>query len=218
MQTDALTLFLGNKTYSSWSMRPWLALRHTGAAFDEVVIPLDQDDTAERIRAHSPSGRVPALRHGELVVWESLAICEYVAELFPDAKLWPEERAARAVARAVASEMHAGFATLRQRMPMNLGRVPAPVGSELALESDIARVGALWASCRARFGQGGDFLFGRFSIADAMFAPVVTRFRSYAVKLDGVVEAYAQAMEAFGPFREWTEAARQETFVMKRYG
>jgi glutathione S-transferase len=220
MENNALTLYLGNKTYSSWSMRPWLVMRHVGLAFDEVVIPLDQANTAERLRAQSPSGRVPALRHGELVVWESLAICEYVAELAPAAKLWPDDRAARAVARAVAAEMHAGFGTLRQQMPMNLKRraVSLPSGmNDPALLADIARVVALWSSCRGRFGAGGEFLFGQFTIADAMFAPVVTRFRSYAVALEGEAEAYARAMERFAPMREWMEAARLETWEMARY-
>lgn len=213
-----LTLFIGNKNYSSWSMRPWLALRHIGVPFDEVVIPLDRPETHEHILRHSPSGRVPALHatHGELVIWESLAICEYLAEAFPDARLWPEQASERARARAVACEMHAGFAALREAMPMNLRRTPGPVARSPEVDADIARVVALWTECRARRPRG-DFLFGGITIADAMFAPVVTRFRTYAVALDGPAAAYAEAVAAWPAYSEWVAAGIAEPLSMPRY-
>lgn len=211
------TLYIGNKNYSSWSLRPWLALRHAGIAFDEVVVPLDQPDTAAAIRAVSPGGKVPALRHDDLVIWESLAICEYAAELAPDARLWPEDRAARARARAVASEMHAGYAALRGTLTCNIRRKPAPVPHTPEIDADIARIVALWEECRAAHRAGGDFLFGHFTIADAMFAPVVTRFRSYAVPLAGAAADYAAAVWAHPAMNEWEAAAFAETLRIPKY-
>lgn len=209
---SAITIVLGSKSVSSWSLRPWLALKHTGRPFEEIVIPLRRPDTADRIRAHSPTGKVPALRHGPVTVWESLAICEYLAETFPDAGLWPEDAHARAVARAVSSEMHAGFVALRTNMPMLLTERHPGDGRTPEVEADIARITTLWRETRARFGTGGPFLFGRFSIADAMFAPVVTRFETYGVALDPAGRAYADAVLALPAMREWTEAARTEPF------
>ena len=174
-----LTLVIGSKRFSSWSLRPWLALKAAGLPFDEVEIPLRQPDTKTRLRAVSPSGKVPLLCDGDLVVWDSLAICEHVAERAPAAGLWPDDSAARAVARAVSAEMHAGFPVLRQTCPMDLSldQPLAEIGPDLAAELD--RLDALWSDCRARFGAGGPFLFGRFTIADAMYAPVVTRVTTY---------------------------------------
>jgi glutathione S-transferase len=211
------TVILGNKNYSSWSMRPWLALKRTGAVFEEIVIPLDRPDTQARIRAHSPSGKVPVLKHGGIVIWESLAICEYLAELFPKARLWPEDRAARALARAVSHEMHGGFASLRAAMPVNI-RASFP-GKEMAPEAkaDIDRVVSLWTDMRARFGTGGDFLFGAFTIADAMFAPVVTRFRTYGVALPAAARAYADAVWTLPALQEWVAAARAEKEAIAKY-
>lgn len=206
-----LILVIGNKRYSSWSLRPWLALRQAGLDFREVMVTLRQPDTKLRILEHSPSGKVPLLKHGALIVWESLAILEYAAELAPAAGLWPEDPAARAVARSVATEMHSGFVPLRQHMPMDLGR-KAPLDSvppEVA--ADIKRIQALWNDCRGRFGQGGPFLFGRFSIADAMYAPVVTRLTSYEVAVDPVSRAYVEAIWALPAMREWQRAAEAET-------
>jgi glutathione S-transferase len=210
-----LTIAIGNKNYSSWSLRGWLALEHTGVPYEEVVVPLGAADTHARIAAVSPTGRVPALRHGDVRVWESLAIGEYLAETFPDAHLWPQDRAARAVARAVSSEMHAGFAALRSCMPMNVrsrfpgyGRTPGSL-------RDIERIRMLWSECRAGFGQGGPFLFGRFSVADAMFAPVVFRFRSYEVKLDPGQGAYLDAMLAHPGMLKWARAAEAETWTIE---
>ena len=209
-----LTLILGGKAYSSWSLRPWLALKQTGLPFTELVIPLRQPDTRARILEHSPAGKVPVLRHGDLTVWDSLAICEYLAELAPEAGLWPEDPAARAIARAVSAEMHAGFQSLRSSMPMDLKRQAPGEGMTEATAADIARITALWADCRARFGGDGPFLFGRFSIADAMYAPVVTRFDTYAVALGGTARAYADAVLALPAMREWTEAARAEPWTI----
>lgn len=206
----ALTLVIGNKAYSSWSLRPWLALRQAGASFDEVVIPLRRPETKPAILAHSVAGKVPVLHWGGATVWESLAICETVAELFPAAGLWPDDAAARAVARAAATEMHGGFPELRKAFPMDLKRPPAerPVPAEAAPE--IARIAALWADVRGRFGGGGPFLFGRFTVADAMYAPVCVRFDSYRVPLDPVCRDYVAAVLALPAMREWREAALAE--------
>ncbi|HEY8039644.1 MAG TPA: glutathione S-transferase family protein [Polyangiaceae bacterium] len=211
----SITLAVGNKNYSSWSLRAWLALEHTGAPFTEVVIPLDRPDTRERIAQHSPSGRVPALRDGDVHVWDSLAIAEYLAERFPEARLWPDERAARACARAVSAEMHAGFASLRSNMPMNVrARLPG-YGRTPGSLRDIDRVRTLWSDCRARFGAGGPYLFGRFSVADAMYAPVVFRFRSYDVSLDAVQRGYVDAMLAHPAMQKWEKAAVAEPWPLE---
>jgi glutathione S-transferase len=205
-----LTLVVGSKNYSAWSLRPYLALAHTGQPFREVVIALDQADTASNIAKYSPSGGVPVLQHGELFVWDSLAICEYVAELFPEARLWPQAREARAVARAVAAEMHSGFFPLRTHMPMDLRAHVPGQGRDPEVAEDIARITSIWKDCRSRFGQGGPFLFGAFSIADAFYAPVVTRFVTYGVELDAVCGAYRDAVLALPALQSWTEAARHE--------
>ncbi|MBP2295148.1 glutathione S-transferase family protein [Azospirillum rugosum] len=205
-----LTLVIGNKAFSSWSLRPWLALKHTGRPYEEIVIPLRQPDTAARIAEHSPSGRVPCLRHGDRVVWDSLAICEYLAEIAPEAGLWPEDAHARAVARSVSAEMHSGFVGLRTHMSMDLKAMRPGVGRNPESEADIARVLGLWRATRERFGAEGPFLFGRFSIADAMYAPVVTRFITYGVEMDAVGRAYAEAVMALPAMKEWVAAAKAE--------
>lgn len=212
-----LRLYLGNKAYSSWSLRPWLAAKVAGIPFEEEVVPLYEDGSAERMRALSPCGKVPVLHHGDLVVWESLAIVEYLAELFPDRGLWPTDRTARAVARAVSTEMHAGFAALRTNMGMNVRRRLPGRGRAPGVAEDIARIVALWADCRARFGAGGPFLFGGFTIADAMFAPVVTRFETYVVELDAGARAYSSAVLALPAMKEWYAAAESEPWVIDRY-
>lgn len=210
-----LTITLGNKNYSSWSLRAWLALERTGADFDEEVIPLDRPESKAAIGARSPGGTVPALRHGELVVWDSLAICDYLAELFPQAALWPAERSARAVARAVVAEMHSGFAALRRALPMDVrSRRPGPV-TDAAVARDIGRIVAIWEDCRRRFGADGDFLFGAFTIADAFYAPVASRFVTYAVPLSGAAAEYARALMAWPPMREWSAAAEAEPWVIE---
>ena len=185
-------------------------VKHTGAAFDEVRIVLDEPATKQRILEHSPAGRVPVLRDGAVTVWESLAIGEYLAERFPAARLWPEDPEARAHARAVSAEMHAGFATLREAMPMNCRAQLPGKGRAPGVEHDIARIVALWRDCRERYGAGGDMLFGEFGIADAMFAPVVSRFATYGVSLDPVSRDYADAVSALPAVEEWVAAARAE--------
>ncbi|MBR0716116.1 glutathione S-transferase family protein [Bradyrhizobium liaoningense] len=214
----ALTLAIGNKNYSSWSMRPWLALRASGIPFEEVFIPLytDQADK-DKILAFSRAGKVPVLVDGDITVWDSLAIIEYLAERFPDAKLWPEDRAARAHARAVCAEMHSGFQALRNECGMNLRRPIGPVALSADAEANIARVQELWLDCRARYGAGGPFLFGRFGAADAMYAPVVHRFRTYAIPVAPEVKAYLDAMMALPAFQEWTTAGIAETLVIEKF-
>ncbi len=215
MSPSALTLVVGTKNYSSWSLRPYLALAHTGQPFQEVVVQLGEPDTSQRILQHSPSGRVPLLKHGALAIWDSLAICEYLAETFPEARLWPEDTAARAVARSVTAEMHSSFATLRQHMGMNIRARKPGQGRALGVAEDIARIQAIWTECRARFGQGGPFLFGHFTVADAFYAPVVTRFVTYDVALDPVCAAYRDTVLALPSFQKWAEAARHEKPVAK---
>ena len=214
-----LTIYIGNKNYSSWSLRAWLALKQSGAMFDEVVIPLDRTDSTANLRRHSPNGRVPVLQDGGLTIWDSLAICEYLAEQFPAARLWPEHREPRAQARAISNEMHAGFAALREGLPMDISR-RWPLGNRLAKAGpDIERVTAIWRDCRGRFGSRaangpGDFLFGGFTIADAMFAPVVTQFATYSVPLDSICGAYVEAMQRWPAMQDWTSAAKAEPWVI----
>lgn len=211
-----LHLIIGNKNYSSWSLRPYMALAMAGIPFEHTVIPLDRPDTKRRIRAQSPGGRVPVLKHGKLVIWESLAILEYLAETFPDRKLWPVNKTARTAARSAASEMHSGFAALRNACPMNLRRPrkAIPLGAEV--KADIARIDALWRDCRRSFGKKGRFLFGGFSNADAMYAPVVTRFDTYEIKVSPESRAYMDAVLATPAFQNWKKAALEEKWVLVR--
>ena len=206
-----LTLIIGNKNYSSWSLRPWLLLRQAGIPFEEVRIPLYAPGSTEALAAWSPSGKVPALHDGDLRVWDSLAICEYLAERFPEKQLWPADAAARAVARSVSAEMHAGFAALRQHMSMNIRARRPGQGRTPECLADVERILAIWTDCRARFGSGGDFLFGRFSIADAMYAPVALRFQTYGVALTGAAKDYADAVLALPAVREWVADGVAET-------
>ncbi len=210
----SLTLVIGNKNYSSWSFRPWIAMKVAGIAFDEVVISLDAKDFKTRVSQVSGTGKVPALVDGSVHVWESLAILEYLAEKFPAAKLWPSDLATRAHARAVASEMHAGFVPLRRACPMNFWRpVKRHQLSEEVL-ADIRRIEALWTDCRTRFGTGASFLFGRFGAADAMYAPVVSRFHTYGVEVGEPARAYMAAVMALPAWAEWKTAALQEPWVL----
>ena len=204
----SLVLYVGNKRLSSWSLRPYLALSHTGAPFETRTSFLDRPDSTAEILKVSPTGRLPALHHDGLVVHDSLAICEYAHELFPEARLWPEDRAARARARSLAAEMHAGFGALRQNMPMDLlGRKPG-VGHVPEALADVRRVQALWREALA--ASGGPFLFGAFTIADAMYAPVASRFATYGVELDAPCRAYADAIFAHPAFRAWRADAEAE--------
>lgn len=209
-----LHLVIGNKNYSSWSLRPWMALTMAGIPFRETVIPLDTVETPALIAQHSRAGRVPVLHHGRQTVWESLAIMEYLAELFPEKHLWPKALAARAMARAVSHEMHAGFGALRAACPMNLKRPRKPVPMSEAVLKDVARIEHIWQECRTKFAKGGKFLFGRFSIADAMFAPVVTRFDTYAITVSDETRAYMDAIMNTEAFAVWREAALRETWVV----
>lgn len=211
---NGLTLVIGNKSYSSWSLRPWLALKQAGADFHETVVALRQPGTKATLLAHSPSGKVPVLKHGDLTIWDSLAICEYVAELFPEAALWPADRPARAVARAVAGEMHSGFMDLRRNLFMDLRRTYDAPERVAAAQADIDRVQQLWTDCRDRFGKGGSFLFGPFTIADAMFAPVCTRLRTWQVPLTPPAEAYMQAVLDLPAMQQWTAEAAAEPWVI----
>ena len=214
----ALTLVIGNKNYSSWSMRPWLALKACNIAFDEVSIPLYTGDAdKQRILKFTRSGKVPVLVDGDVTIWDSLAIIEYAAERFPQARLWPEDAASRAHARSVSAEMHSGFAALREECGMNLHR---PVGAKaLSAEAhaDIARIQQSWAECRERYGKLGPFLFGGFSGADAMYAPVVHRFRTYAIEVTPAVRDYMATMVALPAFQQWTRAGLEETLVIEKF-
>lgn len=214
----SLKLVIGNKNYSSWSMRPWVALKASNIAFDEVFIPLYTDAAdKQRILDVTPSGKVPALVDGDITVWDSLAIIEYAAERFPDAKLWPEDRAARAHARSVSAEMHSGFMPLRNECGMNLHRpVKAKALSEEA-RANIKRIQQIWSDCRARYGEAGPYLFGAFSGADAMYAPVVHRFLTYAIEVTPEARAYMDTMQALPAFRQWTEEGIAETIVIPRF-
>jgi len=209
-----LTLVIGNKNYSSWSLRPWLLMRQAGIPFEEKRLALRTDSFREEIRRYSPSGKVPALVDDGVVIWESLAICEYVAERYPDKKLWPADPTARAVARAVSSEMHAGFAQLRTHMSMNCRRRWPGKGRAPGVQEDIDRVAAIWATCRGEFGGDGPFLFGEFCIADAMFAPVVFRFETYVVPLDSVCRAYADSILQLPASQQWLADSRAENEVI----
>jgi glutathione S-transferase len=212
-----ITIYIGNRVYSSWSLRGWLPLKQLGVPFDEIMIPLYETGSKQLILKQSPSGKVPALHDRGRVVWESLAIGEYLAERFPAARLWPEDEGARAAARAVSAEMHAGFANLRRELSMNLRRIIPGRRFTADCLGEIERIKQIWRDCRARYGAGGPFLFGHFTIADAMYAPVVTRFRTYEVALDAVGARYAAAVWALPSMQAWREAAARETIVIDKF-
>jgi glutathione S-transferase len=205
-----LTLVIGNKASSSWSLRPWLALKQIGVPFDEITIPLRQPETKAEILRYSPAGKVPVLIDGDLTVYDSLAILEYLAEIYPDAGLWPDDRGARAVARSIAAEMHSGFVDLRRNMPMDVTDKHPQEGRTPESLADIARITQLWRDAKARFGADGPFLFGRFSAADAMYAPVCTRLDTYCVELDEVSQAYVSTVLGLPAMREWYAAGAAE--------
>ena len=189
-----LKIVIGNKKYSSWSLRGWLVLKQIGVPFEEILIPLDQPNTQEQIARYSPSGRVPTLIDGEVVVWDSLAICEHLNERFPDRHLWPADRKARAVARSISAEMHSGFQNLRNDLSMKIVESIPTSTLRPEVKEEIRRIIAIWTDCRQRFAGDKPFLFGDFSIADVMFAPVVSRFRTYGVPLEGTAAAYAETI------------------------
>lgn len=204
-----MKLVIGNKAYSSWSFRPWILMRVLGLPFEEVLVPLYREGSAAQIRSLSPGGKVPALADGDIVVWESLSIIEYLADRFPG-RVWPAEPAARAHARSLSAEMHAGFAALRGRCPMNMRRAPKAVVLGAEAETDVARILAAWDEALRRFGGAGPFLYGAFSGADAMYAPVVSRFHAYGVPVPAQARAYMDAIMALPAWREWAEAADAE--------
>jgi glutathione S-transferase len=214
----ALTLVIGNKNYSSWSMRPWLALRANNIAFDEVFIPLYTGAAdKERILGFTHSGKVPALIDGDVTIWDSLAIIEYLAEKFPQARLWPEDRARRAHARSISAEMHSGFVPLRNECGMNLHRPVRAIALSADARDNIARIQQIWIECRERYGEFGPFLFGAFGGADAMFAPVVHRFRTYAIEVMPGARDYMDTMMSLPAFQEWTRAGLAETLVIEKF-
>jgi glutathione S-transferase len=210
-----LALVVGNKNYSSWSLRPWLAMKMLGLDFDEVRIPLYRPESKAAILRYSPAGKVPCLVDGSIRVWDSLAIIEYLAESHRE--LWPDAPAARALARSISAEMHSGFPNLRQHMSMNVRKRHPGKGRTPESEADVRRVVDIWSDCRARFGAAGPFLFGRFTAADAMYAPVVLRFRTYEVELPAACRAYADAVLALPALREWIAAAERETESLPQF-
>jgi glutathione S-transferase len=214
----ALKLVIGNKNYSSWSMRPWLALRANDIAFDEVFIPLYTGEADKaRILNFTHSGKVPALIDGDITIWDSLSIIEYVAERFPETRLWPEDRARRAHARSISAEMHSGFVALRNECGMNLHRPIGAIALSADAEANVARIQQIWIECRERYAKLGPFLFGAFGGADAMFAPVVHRFRTYAIPVAPGALAYMDTMLSQPAFQEWTRAGLAETLLIDRF-
>ncbi|HEY9617332.1 MAG TPA: glutathione S-transferase family protein [Microcoleaceae cyanobacterium] len=209
-----LTLIIGNKNYSSWSLRPWLAMKQAGLEFQEIRIPLDTPKTASQLRQYSPVGKVPVLHDGSLIVWDSLAILAHLVERFPERHWWPTDLAARATARSISAEMHSSFGNLRQNMPMNCRASLPGKGMAPGVQADIDRITTIWRDCRQRFGRGGDFLFGAFTIADAMYAPVVSRFTTYDVTLDPICKAYVEAIWSLPAMQDWLAAAQAETEVI----
>jgi glutathione S-transferase len=209
-----LKLIIGNKNYSSWSFRPWLAMKVADIAFEEELVSLDAADFKARLGAVSAAGKVPVLVDDDICIWESLAILEYVAEKFPAARLWPVPAAARAHARAIAAEMHAGFSPLRRHLPMNMRRPVLARELDARVLQNVARIEAIWADCRRRFASSGPFLYGAFTAADAMYAPVVSRFHTYDVGVGEEACAYMRTIMTLPAWQEWEAAARNETGVL----
>jgi glutathione S-transferase len=210
---NGLLLTIGNKNYSSWSLRPWILLKHLGLQFEERLIPLDTPEFARDIAAISPTRRVPVLQHGELLVWDSLAICEYACELA--GRGWPRDRAARAVARSACAEMHTGFSILRSQWPMNARAQGRRTTASPERSADLSRIEDLWAECRRRFGSQGPWLFGEYSAADAMYAPVVLRMRTYGAQLRPGSADYSATVLADAHMRDWLAAAGAESWTIE---
>ena len=215
MPEQPLSLVIGNKVWSSWSLRPWLVLKRFQIPFEEVGVKLRQTDTKSTLLAHSPAGKVPVLRHGDLLIWDSLAIIEYIADLYPDLPVWPRDRVARGIARAVSAEMHSGFQQLREVCPMDLFAVKPMQEFPEAVEHNIRRIVQSFRECRATYGAGGPFLFGEFSAADAMYAPVCSRFRTYVPDLkrfgdDNTTADYIDTIFAMPEMHAWATGARIE--------
>lgn len=212
-----VTLYCGNKAYSSWSLRAWLAMSLTGLPFGQFVVPLGEPDSKEMIRAHSPSGQLPALRHGQVLVWDSLAIFEYLAETVPEAQLWPADKAQRAHARAICAEMHAGFPAIRRKLPFNIRSRPDPQELDFETRAEVDRIAEIWRECLTWYGRGKPFLFGDRSLADAMFAPVAIRFRIYGVPLDAPCRDYREAIWHWPEVQQWREAALKEPWTSEEF-
>jgi glutathione S-transferase len=211
------TLIIGNKNYSSWSLRPWLLMKQSGLLFEEVRVPLYVPGSKATLRKYAPSGKVPVLLDGAVTVWDSLAISEYLAERHPERQLWPTDVLQRAVARSISAEMHSGFTPLRSNMSMNCrGSFPG-LRRTVEVAADIERIQRIWTDCRQRFAASGPYLFGTFTIADAMYAPVVLRFKTYAVQLSSIAQQYADAILALPGLREWIEAATAEAEVIPAF-
>ena len=210
---DNFTLLIGNKNYSSWSLRPWILMKYFKIPFKEKVFALFQPGTKEAILKYSPAGKVPVLLHGKVVVWESIAIAEYLADLFPKKNLWPKDLEKRAHARSISAEMHAGFLALRKACPMNVRALNKPMKETTPdVDKDLARITAIWEDCRTKYKKDGAFLFGEFSVADCMYAPVVYRIRSYNLPVSGLAKEYYEMMYDLPEMKEWEEAGVKETF------
>lgn len=203
-----LKLVIGDRNYSSWSLRPWLVLKQSGLPFEEIIIRLRERNTRAEIFKHSPSGKVPCLIDGGTVIWDSLAICEYIAEKAP--ALWPADSKSRAEARSISAEMHSGFVALRHVLPMDVAASKPYSARTADVDGDIARIIEIWEDCRSRFANAGSFLFGRFTIADAMFAPVAWRFQTYEIELPAASRKWADAMLALPAMQEWRDGALAE--------
>jgi glutathione S-transferase len=211
---SGLHLVIGNKNYSSWSLRPWIAMKMAGIPFRETIIPVLTPQFASQVSKHSPAGKVPVLHHGKITVWDSLAILEYLAETFPEKNLWPKTKAARAYARSICSEMHSGFNALRSTCPMNLRRPKKSVPMSDAVKADIVRIERIWKECRKTYGKDGTFLFGKFTIADAMFLPVATRFDTYGISISKESREYADHVMRLKPFLEWKKEGLKEAWII----
>ena len=212
-----LVLVIGNKAYSSWSMRPWLLMKQAGIGFEEIRLSLYEGGAKQKLLQHSAAGKVPVLKDGDLTVWDSLAICEYLAERHPEKQLWPAQPAARARARSISAEMHSGFTNLRNQMPMNVRREIPGRARTPEVAAEVARIETIWNECRSQHGADGPFLFGAFSIADAMYAPVASRFHTYGIAVAGAGAQYAAAIHALPAMREWIAAAHAEAEVNPQY-
>jgi len=213
----ALTLVLANKAYSSWSMRPWMVLKHFDIPFDEIVIPMNQPETHAEMLKHAPSGKCPSLHDGTISVWDSLAIIEYLAETYPTFPIWPRGTEARAYARSLSAEMHSGFMALRRECPMNIRRPRRAIKVSEDVRADVVRIDEAFADARTRFGAAGAFLFGDFSAADAMFAPVVNRFDTYDLPVSDTTRAYMGAMKALPAWQQWERDAFAEPWRIEHY-
>lgn len=209
-----LRLMIGNKNYSSWSLRPWMALTMANLPFIEEMILLDTPAFKAKVARHSAAGRVPVLHHGKLAIWDSLAILEYLSDAFPQKALWPKSLAARAMARSISSEMHSGFSALRNACPMNIRRPKRKVAMEPQVKKDVARIEEIWRTARSKHGKGGKFLFGKFCNADAMFTPVVSRFDTFDIPVGDDTRDYMRNVMATGAFTMWKEAALKETWIV----